>query len=109
MAARERYIQVCTNQMPADHPLGCCHDRGAQANLRKLKEELQARGLGDRIRVSTSGCFARCENGPNMVVYPDAVWYGRVTPEDVVEIIEEHLIGGRPVERLRLKDSGDFI
>ena len=45
MAVRERYIQVCTNQMPADHPLGCCHDRGAQANLRKLQEELQARGL----------------------------------------------------------------
>ena len=109
MAVRERYILVCTNQMPAGHPLGCCHDRGAQANLGKLQEELGARGLADKVRVSTSGCFAKCEKGPNLVVYPDAVWYGHVTPEDVEEIIEEHLIGGKPVERLRLKDTDDFI
>lgn len=109
MAVRDRYILVCTNQMPAGHPLGCCHDRGAQANIRKLQEELRARGLADRVRISPSGCFARCENGPNMVIYPDAVWYGHVTPEDVEEIIEKHLIGGEPVERLRLKDGGNFI
>jgi (2Fe-2S) ferredoxin len=95
--------------MPADHPLGCCHARGSQENLELLQEELRARGLSDTVRVNRSGCFARCENGPNMVVYPDAVWYGGVTPDDMVEIVEKHLIGGKPVERLRLKDTGDFI
>jgi len=47
----------------------------------------------------------QCEHGPNVVVYPEAVWYGRVMPEDVAEIIESHIVSGAPVERLRLKDE----
>lgn len=50
-----------------------------------------------------AGCLDACEYGPSLVVYPDEVWYGGVTVADVPEIIEEHIIGGRPVERLRIR------
>jgi len=57
------------------------------------------------VRANQSGCLDQCEHGPNIVVYPDAVWYGKVTEADVEEIIESHIVGGKPVERLRLPDS----
>ena len=57
------------------------------------------------MRANQSGCLDQCEHGPNVVVYPDAVWDGHVTEADVDEIIESHIVGGKPVERLRLADS----
>jgi (2Fe-2S) ferredoxin len=52
-----------------------------------------------------SGCLDQCEHGPTVVVYPDAVWYGGVTPNDVDEIIESHIVNGKPVERLMLAED----
>jgi len=57
------------------------------------------------VRINKSGCLDQCEHGPTVVVYPEAVWYGNVKPEDAAAIVEEHLVGGRPVERLRLADE----
>jgi (2Fe-2S) ferredoxin len=57
-------------------------------------------GLKGRVRVNHAGCLAQCGFGPMVVVYPDNVWYAMVTPDDVPEIVQEHLIGGRPVQRL---------
>ncbi len=57
------------------------------------------------MRANKAGCLEQCEVGPTVVVYPDAVWYGGVTPADVDEIIDSHIIGGRPVERLIIPDS----
>jgi (2Fe-2S) ferredoxin len=57
------------------------------------------------VRANQSGCLDQCEHGPNLVVYPDAVWYGRVTLADVDEIIESHIVQGKPVARLALSDS----
>ena len=53
-------------------------------------------------RINTAGCLDRCELGPVMVIYPEGIWYGYRTREDIDEILESHLIGGRPVARLRL-------
>ena len=66
-----------------------------------LKSAVRATELASRVRVNHSGCFSQCGNGPMMVVYPDGVWYAAVTPADVPEILESHLLGGQPVERLR--------
>jgi (2Fe-2S) ferredoxin len=52
-----------------------------------------------------SGCLDQCEHGPTVVVYPDGVWYGRVTPDDVEEIIDSHIVNGKPVERLLIPDE----
>lgn len=74
--------------------------------MQKLfKLKLAERGLRGKVRANQAGCLDQCEHGPNVVVYPDAVWYGRVTADDVDEIVESHIVGGRPVERLMLADS----
>ena len=57
------------------------------------------------MRANQSGCLDQCEHGPNLVIYPDAIWYCGVTLADVDEIIDSHIIGGRPVERLMIPDS----
>lgn len=101
----EKHIFVCGNQRPAGHPRGCC-DPLAEARLQQLfKQKLAARGLKGRVRANQAGCLDQCEHGPNVVVYPDAVWYGRVGEADVDEIVESHIVGGRVVERLRLPEE----
>jgi (2Fe-2S) ferredoxin len=101
----EKHIFICGNQRPEGHPRGCC-DPAAKGELQKLfKQKLAERGLKGRVRANKAGCLDQCEHGPNLVVYPEGVWYGRVTPGDVDEIIESHIVGGKPVERLRLADS----
>jgi (2Fe-2S) ferredoxin len=101
----EKHIFICGNQRPPGHLRGCC-DPAAKAELQKLfKQNLAERGLERRVRANQSGCLDQCEHGPNLVVYPEGVWYGGVTPGDVDEIIESHILGGKPVERLMLRDS----
>ncbi|MGD0569308.1 MAG: (2Fe-2S) ferredoxin domain-containing protein [Candidatus Sulfotelmatobacter sp.] len=101
----EKHIFICGNQRPPGNPRGCCDPTG-QAKLQKLfKKKLAERGLKGRVRANQSGCLDQCEHGPNLVIYPEAVWYGHVTEADVDEIIESHIIGGEPVERLMLADS----
>jgi len=57
------------------------------------------------VRANKAGCLDQCEVGPTVVVYPEAVWYSHVTPADVDEIIDSHIIGGKPVQRLIIPDS----
>jgi len=105
MAKFERHIFICGNVRPQGHPRGCCDPTG-QAELQKIfKAKLAERGLKGRVRANQSGCLDQCEHGPNLVVYPDGVWYGGVTPADVEEILDSHIVGGRPVERLRLREE----
>jgi (2Fe-2S) ferredoxin len=105
MAKFEKHIFVCGNQRPAGHPRGCCDPLG-EAKLQKVfKQKLTERGLKGRVRANQSGCLDQCEHGPNVVIYPDAVWYGRVTEADVEEIVQSHIVEGKPVERLRLAES----
>jgi (2Fe-2S) ferredoxin len=70
-----------------------------------FKVKLAQRGLKTLVRANKSGCLDQCELGPTVVVYPEAVWYGHVKPEDLDEIIESHIIGNKPVERLMLADA----
>jgi (2Fe-2S) ferredoxin len=63
--------------------------------------EFQSRFLWGKYAVTTSGCVGPCNSGPNVLVYPEGVLYTNVQPTDVAEIIDEHLLGGQPVERLR--------
>ncbi len=67
-----------------------------------FKKELDAQGVTG-VRANAAGCLDGCEEGAAVVVYPDNVWYGRVTTADVKEIVEQHVKQGRPVERLRMK------
>jgi len=105
LPAFERHVFVCHNARPADAPRPSCTADG-KSDLHALLQQLtKAAGLGTRVRINKSGCLDQCEHGPTVVVYPEAVWYGNVRPADAAAIVEEHLVGGRPVERLRLAEE----
>ncbi len=93
------------------HVLVCsgvnCSLKGSRAVRTALVDEIRAQGLEREIKVVETGCFGLCEEGPVLVVYPEAVHYCRVTPQDVKEIVSEHLRKGRLVSRLLYK--GDAL
>ena len=82
----------------------CCDQHNAFALFEYAKNRVKALGLAGpgKVRVNKAGCLDRCADGPVLVVYPDGIWYTLVDTEDVEEIIQSHLILGRPVERLQL-------
>ncbi len=105
MPAFEHHVFVCHNMRPADAPRPSCTADG-KSDLHTLLQQLSKEaGLAGRVRINKSGCLDQCEHGPTVVVYPEAVWYGNVRPEDAEAIVQEHLVGGRPVERLRIADE----
>jgi len=93
------HVYVCTQEKPQEMP--CCSANGSQQVVDALRAAVREAGLDDDVQVTTCGSLGLCERGPNMVVYPEGVWYSRVRVEDVDEIVREHFAGGRPVERLR--------
>ncbi|HEY1767549.1 MAG TPA: ferredoxin [Terracidiphilus sp.] len=105
MPAFERHVFVCLNSRAADAPRPSCTTDGKSELHARLQQLSREAGLGGRVRINKSGCLDQCEHGPTVVVYPDAVWYGGVKPEDAEEIVAEHLIAGRPVGRLRIADE----
>ncbi|MEG1525331.1 MAG: NADH-quinone oxidoreductase subunit NuoF [Clostridia bacterium] len=90
--------------MIRSHVLICggtgCTSSGSPAIRAHLEKELKAKGLDEEIKVVQTGCFGLCALGPIMIVYPEGTFYSRVTETDVTEIVEEHLLKGRPVQRL---------
>jgi (2Fe-2S) ferredoxin len=101
----ERHVFVCHNVRPDGAPRPSCTKDGKSELHSRLSQLAKDAGLAGRVRINKSLCLDQCEHGPNVVVYPDAVWYGHVQPEDAEEIVREHLLGGRPVERLRMADE----
>ena len=100
MAQFKHHVFICINERAADDPRGCCASRGGAEVAKAFKMKLYERGLKRVVRPNKAGCLDQCAAGVTCVVYPEGVWYGRVTVEDVDEIIDSHLIGGKPVERL---------
>ncbi|MCA8940481.1 MAG: (2Fe-2S) ferredoxin domain-containing protein [Planctomycetes bacterium] len=98
----ERHVFVCINERPAGHARGDCASKGATDLHGRLKALCTQAGLGGRVRINKAGCLDTCECGVSMVVYPDAVWYGFVSDDDLEEIVRSHLVGGKAVERLRI-------
>lgn len=105
MTGFDRHVFVCTNERAAGHPRGCCKSKNGVEVRDQLKKELTALGLSKLIRANNAGCLDQCEHGVTIVVYPEQVWYGGVTVNDVTEIIERHLIGGEVVERLLIPEQ----
>jgi (2Fe-2S) ferredoxin len=105
MPSLQRHVFVCINERAADNPKGCCKLKGGVDVRDRLKAELSARGLSKVIRANNAGCLDQCERGVTVVVYPEQVWYGGVTADDIPEIVEKHLVGGEVVARLLLPDQ----
>ncbi len=96
------HVFFCTNLREDGGP--SCGAHGAQAMRDYAKSRVKALGLAGKgkVRISTSGCLDRCEEGPCVVIYPEATWYTYVDRDDIDEIISEHLQNGRVVERLKI-------
>jgi (2Fe-2S) ferredoxin len=97
-----RHVFFCCNQR--DDGRASCGDRDANALRDYCKSRVKKLGLAGpgRVRINQAGCLDRCEEGPVAVVYPEAVWYRYRDRADVDAIIDEHLVGGVPVARLRI-------
>jgi (2Fe-2S) ferredoxin len=91
----EKHVFVCTTGS------SCPTQGDTEAYVKLMRAEVAKAGLHVQIRVNKSGCFSQCGNGPMIVVYPEDVWYAGVRMEDLPEIVQSHLVGGNPVERLR--------
>lgn len=104
MSYYRHHLFFCTNRR--DDGTQCCAQYDAQASRDHLKKRTKEMGIAGQggVRVNTAGCLDRCSEGPVVVVYPEAVWYTYVDNEDLEEILNEHLVGGRIVKRLRLAD-----
>jgi (2Fe-2S) ferredoxin len=102
MSLYRHHVFFCTNLREVGR--ACCQRFDAQAMREHAKQCCKSLGITGQggVRINTAGCLDRCEEGPGMVVYPEAVWYSYVDRQDVDEIIEEHLVKGKVVERLKL-------
>jgi len=99
----DKHVFICTNRREPGNPKGDCASKGGEAIKDELKRLLHERGLKGRIRANAAGCLDQCARGATVVVYPEQVWYGGVTVADVAAIVDEHLVGLVPVERLRMR------
>lgn len=105
MAKFQRHVFVCVNEREPGNPRGDCASKGGHAVAEAFKKKLFERGFKRVVRPNKALCLDQCARGCAVVVYPDQVWYGGVTPADVDEIVESHLVGGRPVQRLVIPDA----
>ena len=105
MKRYDKHIFVCENRRPAGHPHGCCADKNSVKIRDLFKQRLKELGLNSSIRANAAGCLDACAHGVTVVVYPEQIWYGGVTLNDVEEIIQEHLIKNQPVLRLIIKND----
>jgi (2Fe-2S) ferredoxin/precorrin-6B methylase 2 len=92
------HVFICDQKKPEGVP--CCPARGSGATIDALRKEVGARGLVDEVQITTCGSLGLCERGPNLVVYPEGVWYSGVRAEDVSELVESHFVRGQPLARL---------
>jgi (2Fe-2S) ferredoxin/ubiquinone/menaquinone biosynthesis C-methylase UbiE len=96
------HIYVCDQQKPEGVP--SCTACGSRGMIEALRREIVAQSLANDVQITTCGSLGLCERGPNMVVYPEGVWYSGVRAEDVREIVDSHFRQGRPVSRLVTTD-----
>ena len=102
-AAGKHHVLVCGGT-------GCTSNKSMEI-IRVLNEEIAARGLENKVRVVMTGCFGLCAKGPIMVIYPEGTFYHSISAADVKEIVETHILGGKPVDRLlhREADTGEIV
>lgn len=93
------HLFCCLNERTEGHSRGCCTSRGAEVVFNYLKQRIQELGI-ERVRVNRAGCLDHCENGPVIVIYPDAAWYKCSSKEQAEQIIQQHLLQGQRVKAL---------
>jgi (2Fe-2S) ferredoxin len=108
MPHRNRYLFVCINRRPDEHPKGSCAAKGSEEVVVKLKEALARRGVAkDKVRACSSSCLDMCETGITVVQEPEHVAYGHVTLADV-DAIADAAARGEVVERLVVEGLASY-
>lgn len=102
MLKLKHHIFVCTSSRINGMQRGSCCSRNSTEVTRRFQEEIEDRHLDDEVMVTNTGCFGLCEIGPVVAVYPEGVWYGRVTPDDVATIMDRHIAGNEIVTELQI-------
>ncbi len=102
MSYYKYHVFFCTNLR--ENGALCCQRFDAQAMRDHAKQRCKALGIAGagKVRINSAGCMDRCKEGPVLVVYPEGTWYSYRDQSDIDEIIDEHLVNGRVVERLKI-------
>jgi (2Fe-2S) ferredoxin len=100
-----KHIFICVNERDPSDPRGSCLPKGGAEVHARFKQALKERRLHGKMRANKAGCLDACEYGVTAVVYPDCVWYGGITVDDVDEIVDSHLVNDVPVQRLLIPDK----
>jgi (2Fe-2S) ferredoxin len=97
-------ILVCLNERPPGAPKPSCAPKNALAVYHRFKDRIRELGMREEVMVTRTGCLKHCSQGLTVAIQPHNLWYREVTVEDVDEILETTVQGGRPVERLAMPD-----
>jgi (2Fe-2S) ferredoxin len=103
MPKPEKHVFICTQSRPMGHPRGSCGEKNCNQVMEEFLLQLQQRDAFSTVQITATGCMGPCGEGPTVLVYPEGIMYGGVSKEDVNTIFEEHLLGGKPVEKLFMK------
>jgi len=102
MPKPKKHVFVCTQQRPPGHPRGSCRQHGCAAVYEELLWQLRQRNLFNSVQVTATGSMGPCSEGPSVLVYPEGVMYAKVQKANVAEIFDRHLVGGSPIESLKV-------
>ncbi|ROR28451.1 (2Fe-2S) ferredoxin [Mobilisporobacter senegalensis] len=102
MVELKHHIFVCTSCRINGQQKGYCFSKESVGIIQRFMEEIEDRDLSGEIMITNTGCFGICEKGPVVVVYPEGIWYGNVSIDDIEKIVEQHIEGGNVVNELLL-------
>lgn len=102
MVKLKHHIFVCTSCRINGQQKGFCYSKDSVNVLQKFMEAIEDNDLSGEVMITNTGCFGICDKGPIAVVYPEGIWYGNLTEDDVEKIVEQHIMDGIPVEELQI-------
>ena len=98
MPKPDYHVFICSMKRPPGHPRGSCGERGSDALTPAFAQALMKRGIFQKILLTQTSCIGPCQEGANVLVYPGSVMYANVHPGDIETIVDEHFVGGVPVQ-----------
>lgn len=102
MSLYHKHVFICENIRDDTDERGSCGQKGSSNFRETLKNEIKQRGFNRKIRINKAGCLGSCKQGISMVIYPQGIWYGKLTIADIPEIIEKTLLKDEIIQRLSM-------
>ena len=103
MAGYKKHVFICQQKRDTTTGKKSCGTGASLDNRQILKQKIVSYGLNKEIRINTSGCLGHCNHGPVMVIYLEGIWYEKVQPDDLDEILNKSILDDQIIERLRIK------